>query len=181
MLERGVYRALDNQCVNGDGTTGTGAGKQLPGLASLTLTSHDATALGSRWQAFAKACATVRSNLWRGQISVLAHPLDLFNALNEKTVTANAPVFADALAALSVFGVGPENFVTSALLTQGTVYVGSFSELATLYVREPITIRTAKSDQSDFVNGLVRVAIETRVALRPHANHASAVNKVVNF
>jgi HK97 family phage major capsid protein len=177
VLTRDMGRQTDVELLSGDGT-GTAYGKHFLGLANLGLTTQTVGAL-SRWEALVTAAGAVRAANWIGPITHVLHPTDVVSLLKEKTVTALAPVFADAVAGLALLGA--DNFIVSANATQGTAWTGSWSEFGTIYVRQAPEIRIATDDQSDFVAGMVKILVEARLAFRSHTNHLSAGIKITGL
>ncbi len=175
VLTRDMGRQIDVELLTGDGS-GTAYGAHFTGLSNLSLTTKNVTG-STRWETLVDAAAAIRNADWLGPITTILNPLDLAKLVKEKATTTNAPVFEDALAALEALDAN--RFVFTALQTAGTAYSGSWSEFATLYVREAPTVVIANDDQDDFVKGMVKVKVEGRLTFRTH--HTSAGIQITNF
>lgn len=158
LLDVDVARAIDNQVLNG-----TGVGEAFTGLATSSLTAVPVST-GARWEAFVKAAATVRASDWTAPITTVIHPTDAKSLGLEKTATTNAPVLADALAALRLLDA--DNFVVSSLVVQGTAYTGSWAEAATLYVRQEAQIQASMDHANYYTLGEIALVCDTRLAFK---------------
>jgi HK97 family phage major capsid protein len=175
ILERSVAHRIDLEILAGDGT-GTAEGVRLTGLANQSLSTQSATGV-SRWSTIVKAATTIRAANWAGEIVTILHPTDFQSLVLETAATTNSPLWADAKAALE--DLGASRIVVSPLAVQGTGYTGSWSEFGTVYVREPVTLAISQDHASFFVQGLVAIKVETRLAFRKH--HTSAAVQLLNL
>lgn len=161
ILHRDLFRSVDNEVLNGDGS-GSGQGKRFTGLANSSLPTQ-AVSTNTRGDTLITAAEKVRSADWQGPLAVVLNPIDARKLAEEKDAQG-LPTFEPVLAALQFLGV--ESFTFSTVQAAGTGYVGSFAEGATLYVRQAPTIAITDSDGSDFVLGKAVVGLEARLALR---------------
>jgi HK97 family phage major capsid protein len=174
VLNRDVARQIDVELLSGDGS-GTAYGKHFTGLANAGLTAQNAS-LSTPWETIVDCATAIRAADWLGPITTIIHPTDLAKTLKEKD-SAGHPYFEQVLESLRALDA--DHFVLTALATTGTAYVGSFSEYGTLYVRQAPSLEISDSDQSDFVQGLVKIKVTTRLAFRKH--HGTAARQITNL
>jgi HK97 family phage major capsid protein len=156
----GVFRRVENQILAGDGT-----GQNLLGILNTTGIADVAYVSGDVLTDLALAAITDVLVSDAIPDAVIAHPVDVATMLRAKAAGSGQRLdSAGAFAGVpsSLWGLP---LITSTAISQGTALVGDWSQGATLWVREGVTIRTSDSDQDDFIKARMTILGEGRFGL----------------
>jgi HK97 family phage major capsid protein len=156
----GVFRRVENQILAGDGT-----GQNLLGILNTSGIADVAFVSGDLLTDLALDGITDVLVSDAVPDAVIAHPTDVGTMLKTKaTGTGQRLDSAGAFAGVpsTMWGLP---LITSTAITQGNALIGDWSQGATLWVREGVTIRTSDSDQDDFLRNRTTILGEGRFGL----------------
>jgi HK97 family phage major capsid protein len=167
----GVARAEESQLLNGNGTSPNMTGLlQRTGLASAVVTAAGLTAVKAMEGIFNQITA-LRSQSFVEPDAIVINPTDWqtirLGKDNQGQYFAGGP-FTGAYG-----NAGPSNVyqiwglpvVVTTAIAQGTVLVGGFKECAQVFRRQGVTLEMTNSNVDDFVNNLITLRAEERLAL----------------
>jgi HK97 family phage major capsid protein len=167
----GVKRVEEAQLLNGDGTSPNLQGVlNRSGLASTVVTSAGLTALKAMEGIYNQITA-LRSTSFIEPDAIVINPTDWqtirLGKDSQNQYYAGGP-FTGAYG-----NPGPSNVeqlwglkaVITTAIAQGTVLVGGFQESAQVFRRQGITLEMTNSNVDDFVNNLITLRAEERLAL----------------
>lgn len=156
----GVFRRIENQILSGTGvadtllgilnTTGIGsvAFSATEALTDLTL---DAITEVLDQDAYPDA--------------VLLNPIDAASMLKNKTVESGVRLDSSGAFSAMPQTIWDLPMIKNRVIPVGTALVGDWSQGATLWVREGVSIRSSDSDQDDFVKDRITLLGEARVGI----------------
>jgi HK97 family phage major capsid protein len=167
----GVKRVEEAQLLNGNGTSPNLQGVlNRSGLATTVVTSAGLTALKAMEGIFNQITA-LRATSFVEPDAIVIHPNDWqtirLGKDNQGQYYAGGP-FTGAYG-----NAGPSNVnqlwglrtVVTTAIAQGTVLVGGFQECGQVFRRQGITLEMTNSNVDDFVNNLITLRAEERLAL----------------
>ena len=167
----GVKRVEENQLLNGNGTTPNLQGiLNRSGLASTVVTAAGLTALKAMEGIYNQITA-LRSTSFIEPDAIVINPTDWqtirLGKDSQNQYYAGGP-FTGAYG-----NPGPSNVdqlwglkaVITTAIAQGTVLVGGFQECAQVFRRQGVTLEMTNSNVDDFVNNLITLRAEERLAL----------------
>jgi HK97 family phage major capsid protein len=167
----GVRRVEENQLLNGNGTAPNLQGiLNRTGLATAVVTAAGLTALKAIEGIFNQITA-LRSTSFVEPDAIVIHPTDWqtirLGKDSQNQYYGGGP-FTGAYG-----NPGPANVselwgckvVVTTAIAQGTVLVGGFQECAQVFRRQGITLEMTNSNVDDFVNNLITLRAEERLAL----------------
>lgn len=167
----GVKRVEEAQLLNGDGTTPNLQGiLNRSGLASTVVTSAGLTALKAMEGIYNQITA-LRSTSFVEPDAIVINPTDWqtirLGKDSQNQYYAGGP-FTGAYG-----NPGPSNVeqlwglkaVITTAIAQGTVLVGGFQESGQVFRRQGVTLEMTNSNVDDFVNNLITLRAEERLAL----------------
>lgn len=167
----GVKRVEENQLLNGSGTSPNLQGiLNRSGLATAVTTAAGLTALKAMEGIFNQITA-LRSVSFVEPDAVVIHPTDWqtirLGKDSQNQYYAGGP-FTGAYG-----NPGPSNVnqiwglkaVITTAIAQGTALVGNFQESAQIFRRQGVTVEMTNSNVDDFVNNLITLRAEERLAL----------------
>ncbi len=103
---------------------------------------------------------------------ILVHPNDYQTVLTARDTYGRYQFEQNIAAGANGFYIGGALLVANTAVTQGTFYVGDFNLGATLFQRDDLEITFSTENASNFIQGLVTVLVEERLAnviYRPNA------------
>jgi HK97 family phage major capsid protein len=167
----GVRRVEEAQLLNGNGTAPNLQGiLQRTGLATAVVTTATLSAQKAIEGIYNQITA-LRSTSFVEPDAVVIHPTDWQTIRLGKD--SNNQYYAGGPFTGAYGNAGPSNQaqlwgltvdVTTAI-AQGTVLVGGFQECAQVFRRQGITLEMTNSNVDDFVNNLITLRAEERLAL----------------
>lgn len=167
----GVQRAEEAQLLNGNGTSPNLTGiLNRSGLAPAVTTAAGLTAQKAMEGIFNQITA-LRSVSFVEPDAVVIHPNDWQTIRLGKD--SNGQYYAGGPFTGAYGNSGPSNVesiwglkaVITTAIPQGTVLVGGFQESGQVFRRQGITLEMTNSNVDDFVNNLVTLRAEERLAL----------------
>lgn len=167
----GVQRVEENQLLNGNGTAPQLQGiLNRSGLATTVVTTSSLTALKAMEGIYNQITA-LRSTSFVEPDAIVIHPTDWqtirLGKDSQNQYYAGGP-FTGAYG-----NPGPSNVdqlwglkaVITTAIAQGTVLVGGFQESGQVFRRQGVTLEMTNSNVDDFVNNLITLRAEERLAL----------------
>jgi HK97 family phage major capsid protein len=156
------------QIMKGDGTVNAGTGTGLKGLYSQwataqTLPNGTVTSASNDWDKLAAALSQVRRAL-RGTDAIWVSPEDYKELLINKGTTADYtyPIQADFGGILSIGGVP---IYQHTVFNPGEGLAGDFRRGTAIFQKKAMTMKTSTEQGNNFINNLVTVLLEGRIAL----------------
>lgn len=167
----GVKRAEEAQLLNGNGTSPNLQGiLNRSGLATTVTTSAGLTAVKAMEGIFNQITA-LRATSFVEPDAVVIHPTDWqtirLGKDNQGQYYAGGP-FTGAYGnpgPSNVYQIWGLKAVVTTAIPQGTVLVGGFQESGQVFRRQGITLEMTNSNVDDFVNNLITLRAEERLAL----------------
>lgn len=167
----GVKRAEEAQLLNGNGTSPNLQGLlNRTGLATTVTTSAGLTAVKAMEGIFNQITA-LRATSFVEPDAIVIHPTDWqtirLGKDGQGQYYGGGP-FTGAYGnggytnVASIWGL---RAVVTTAIPQGTVFVGGFQECAQIFRRQGITLEMTNSNVDDFVNNLITLRAEERLAL----------------
>jgi HK97 family phage major capsid protein len=167
----GIQRVEEAQILNGSGTTPNLQGiLNRSGLASTVTTTASLTAQKAVEGIFNQITA-LRATSFVEPDAIVIHPTDWQTIRLGKD--SNQQYYAGGPFTGAYGNPGPANVanlwgikvVITTAITQGTVLVGAFQESGQVFRRQGITLEMTNSNVDDFVNNLITLRAEERLAL----------------
>lgn len=167
----GVQRAEESQLLNGNGTAPNLQGiLQRTGLATTVVTSATLTAEKAMEGIFNQITA-LRSTSFVEPDAIVIHPTDWQTIRLGKD--GNGQYYGGGPFTGAYGNPGPANVaniwgvrtVITTAIAQGTVLVGGFQESGQVFRRQGVTLEMTNSNVDDFVNNLITLRAEERLAL----------------
>ncbi|MGZ4530736.1 MAG: phage major capsid protein [Mycobacteriaceae bacterium] len=167
----GVKRVEEAQLLNGNGTSPNLQGiLNRSGLASTVTTSAGLTALKAMEGIYNQITA-LRSTSFVEPDAIVIHPTDWQTIRLGKD--AQNQYYAGGPFTGAYGNAGPSNVdqlwglkvVITTAIAQGTVLVGGFQESGQVFRRTGVTLEMTNSNVDDFVNNLITLRAEERLAL----------------
>jgi HK97 family phage major capsid protein len=167
----GVRRLEETQLLNGNGTAPNLRGiLQRTGLATAVVTAAGLTALKAIEGIFAQITA-LRSQSFIEPDAIVINPTDWETIRLGKD--GQGQYYGGGPFTGAYGQPGPSNVdqlwgfkvVITTAIAQGTVLVGGFQECAQVFRRQGITLEMTNSNVDDFVNNLITLRAEERLAL----------------
>ena len=167
----GVKRVEETQLLNGNGTAPNLQGVlNRSGLATTVVTSAGLTALKAMEGIFNQITA-LRATSFVEPDAIVIHPTDWQTIRLGKDL--NDQYYAGGPFTGAYGNAGPANVanlwgvktVITTAIAQGTVLVGGFQESGQIFRRQGITLEMTNSNVDDFVNNLITLRAEERLAL----------------
>lgn len=167
----GVQRKEEDELLNGNGTAPNLQGiLNRTGLATTVVTSATLTAEKAMEGIFNQITA-LRSVSFVEPDAIVIHPTDWQTIRLGKDL--NGQYYAGGPFTGAYGNPGPSNVasiwgvktVITTAIAQGTVLVGGFQESGQVFRRQGITLEMTNSNVDDFVNNLITLRAEERVAL----------------
>jgi len=167
----GVKRAEETQLLNGNGTSPNLQGLlNRTGLATTVTTAAGLTAVKAMEGIFNQITA-LRATSFVEPDAIVIHPTDWqtirLGKDSQGQYYAGGP-FTGAYGnggytnVASIWGL---KAVITTAIPQGTVFVGGFQECGQVFRRQGITLEMTNSNVDDFVNNLITLRAEERLAL----------------
>lgn len=167
----GVKRVEEAQLLNGNGTSPNLQGiLNRTGLAPAVVTAVGLTALKAMEGIYNQITA-LRATSFVEPDAIVIHPTDWQTIRLGKD--AQNQYYAGGPFTGAYGNPGPSNVdmlwglkaVITTAIAQGTVLVGGFQECAQVFRRQGITLEMTNSNVDDFVNNLITLRAEERLAL----------------
>jgi HK97 family phage major capsid protein len=167
----GVKRVEEAQLLNGNGTSPNLQGiLNRSGLASTVVTSAGLTALKAMEGIYNQITA-LRSTSFIEPDAIVINPTDWQTIRLGKD--AQNQYYAGGPFTGAYGNPGPSNVdqlwglkaVITTAIAEGTVLVGGFQECAQVFRRQGVTLEMTNSNVDDFVNNLITLRAEERLAL----------------
>jgi len=167
----GVKRVEEAQLLNGNGTTPNLQGvMQRTGLAPTVTTSASLTAVKAMEGIYNQITA-LRSSSFVEPDAVVIHPNDWQTIRLGKD--SQGQYYAGGPFTGAYGNPGPSNVdqvwglkaVITTAIAQGTALVGGFQECGQVFRRQGVTLEMTNSNVDDFVNNLITLRAEERLAL----------------
>jgi HK97 family phage major capsid protein len=167
----GVKKAEEAQLLNGNGTAPNLQGiLQRSGLATAVVTSATLTAVKAIEGIYNQITA-LRSTSFVEPDAFVIHPTDWQTIRLGKD--GNDQYYGGGPFTGAYGNAGPSNQtqlwglrgVVTTAIAQGTVLVGGFQESAQVFRRQGVTLEMTNSNVDDFVNNLITLRAEERLAL----------------
>jgi HK97 family phage major capsid protein len=167
----GIQRVEEAQLLNGSGTAPNIQGVlQRSGLATTVVTSATLTAQKAMEGIFNQITA-LRATSFVEPDAIVIHPTDWQTIRLGKD--SNQQYYAGGPFTGAYGNAGPANVanlwgvrtVITTAISQGTVLVGGFQESGQVFRRQGITLEMTNSNVDDFVNNLITLRAEERLAL----------------
>lgn len=167
----GVQRVEEAQLLNGNGTPPNLQGiLQRSGLATAVVTAAGLTAVKAMEGIFNQITA-LRAVSFVEPDALVIHPTDWQTIRLGKD--SNGQYYAGGPFTGAYGNPGPTNVgelwglraVITTAIAQGTVLVGGFRECAQVFRRQGVTLEMTNSNVDDFVNNLITLRAEERLAL----------------
>lgn len=167
----GVKRVEETQLLNGNGTPPQLQGiLQRSGLATTVVTSASLTALKAMEGIYNQITA-LRATSFVEPDAIVIHPTDWQTIRLGKD--GQSQYYAGGPFTGAYGNAGPSNVdqlwglkvVITTAIAQGTVLVGGFQESGQVFRRQGIQLEMTNSNVDDFVNNLITLRAEERLAL----------------
>ena len=167
----GVKRVEEAQLLNGNGTSPNLQGiLNRTGLASTVTTAAGLTALKAM-EAIYNQITALRATSFIEPDAIVIHPTDWQTIRLGKD--AQNQYYAGGPFTGAYGNAGPSNVdqlwglkaVITTAIAQGTVLVGGFQESGQVFRRQGVTLEMTNSNVDDFVNNLITLRAEERLAL----------------
>ena len=167
----GVRRVEEAQLLNGNGTSPNMSGLlNRPGLATAVVTAAGLTAVKAMEGIFNQITA-LRSVSFVEPDAVVIHPNDWQTIRLGKD--SQGQYYAGGPFTGAYGNAGPSNVnqiwglkaVITTAIAQGTALVGGYQECAQIFRRQGLTVEMTNSNVDDFVNNLITLRAEERLAL----------------
>lgn len=167
----GVKRAEENQLLNGNGTSPNLQGiLNRSGLATTVATAAGLTAVKAMEGIYNQITA-LRSQSFVEPDAIVINPTDWQTIRLGKD--GQGQYYAGGPFTGAYGNPGPSNVsslwglkaVITTAIAQGTALVGGFQECAQVFRRQGITVEMTNSNVDDFVNNLITLRAEERLAL----------------
>ncbi len=167
----GVRRVEEAQILNGNGTTPNLQGiLNRSGLATAVVTSASLTAVKAIEGIYNQITA-LRATSFVEPDAIVIHPTDWQTIRLGKD--SQGQYYGGGPFTGAYGQPGPSNqsqlwglnVVVTTAIAQGTVLVGGFQESAQIFRRQGVTVEMTNSNVDDFVNNLITVRAEERLAL----------------
>jgi HK97 family phage major capsid protein len=167
----GVKRAEEAQLLNGNGTTPNLQGvMNRSGLATTVVTTASLTAVKAMEGIYNQITA-LRATSFVEPDAIVIHPSDWQTIRLGKD--SQGQYYAGGPFTGAYGNPGPSNVsqlwglkaVVTTAIAQGTVLVGGFQECGQVFRRQGITLEMTNSNVDDFVNNLITLRAEERLAL----------------
>jgi HK97 family phage major capsid protein len=167
----GVKRVEEAQLLNGNGTTPNLQGvMNRSGLATTVVTTASLTAVKAMEGIYNQITA-LRATSFVEPDAIVIHPSDWQTIRLGKD--SQGQYYAGGPFTGAYGNPGPSNVsqlwglkaVVTTAIAQGTVLVGGFQECGQVFRRQGITLEMTNSNVDDFVNNLITLRAEERLAL----------------
>jgi len=154
-LTDGILYRLDNQLLNGNGTT-----PNLKGILQTAGIATQAKGADSRVDAIHKAMTQLELAFLSAN-AVVMHPTDWQSVRLDKT--ANGDYYFGPPTGVGSKVLWGLPVVTTTLIAQGTALVGDFNA-STLYLREGIAVAATEAHSDWFIRSIIAVKAQMRAA-----------------
>lgn len=158
-LMTGLLLRIESQIFSGDGT-----GQNLLGITHASGLGTQALGSDTQLDAVHKAITNVRVNSIMNiePTVILIHPTDYEKVMLQKT-SQGQYIFANPNAggSPSLWGLTP---VVTTLVAAGSPWVGDFKDACQAWVRQGVQLSASDSHASYFIQGLVALLAESRLA-----------------
>jgi len=167
----GVQRVEENQLLNGNGTSPNLQGLlNRPGIATTVTTAAGLTAVKAMEGIYNQITA-LRATSFVEPDAIVINPTDWQTIRLGKD--SQGQYYAGGPFTGAYGNAGPSNLsqlwglkaVITTAIAQGNVLVGGFQECAQVFRRQGITLEMTNSNVDDFVNNLITLRAEERLAL----------------
>lgn len=160
-----VAREVDDQLINGDGTS-----PNISGILDRSGVQTTAAAAGDQLDAFMTAITMIQTTAFADPSGIIMHPNDWAELATLRT--ADGIYLLGNPQAMPNFQIWGLPIRTTTAATEGTAIVGAFRTMAQIFEREGVVVTASTEHSTYFIENKVAILAETRLALavyRPSA------------